>query len=170
MGWQADRLTDRQTDRQIDRLTCRQADRQTASQLVGMDISTNELGQRTYWPLRFHPVIPSLLTQVRKQIHNCFVYFVTAAGEALVAADKGIWDNYCVKKQILHSWYAVPWIKNVCLRVSFSCESTKSFFTATHQAVKRSTLPTHQAIEQSKLPIHQLVAFCIATKLCDSPH
>ncbi|XP_071945272.1 T-complex protein 1 subunit zeta-like [Antedon mediterranea] len=26
-----------------------------------------------------------------------------SSGEALVAADAGIWDNYCVKKQILHS-------------------------------------------------------------------
>ena len=27
-------------------------------------------------------------------------------GEALIAADEGIWDNYCVKKQLLNSWYA----------------------------------------------------------------
>ena len=27
------------------------------------------------------------------------------AGEALVPADEGIWDNYRVKKQLLHSWW-----------------------------------------------------------------
>ena len=25
-------------------------------------------------------------------------------GEALIPADEGIWDNYCVKKQLLNSW------------------------------------------------------------------
>nr|XP_054392700.1 T-complex protein 1 subunit zeta-2-like isoform X1 [Pongo abelii] len=25
-------------------------------------------------------------------------------GEPMVAADAGVWDNYCVKKQLLHSW------------------------------------------------------------------
>jgi len=27
-----------------------------------------------------------------------------ASGEALVPADAGIWDNYRVKRQLLHSW------------------------------------------------------------------
>lgn len=27
-----------------------------------------------------------------------------ASGEALVPADTGIWDNYRVKRQLLHSW------------------------------------------------------------------
>ena len=25
-------------------------------------------------------------------------------GEALIPSDEGIWDNYCVKKQLLNSW------------------------------------------------------------------
>ena len=25
-------------------------------------------------------------------------------GEAMIPVDEGIWDNYCVKKQLLHSW------------------------------------------------------------------
>ncbi len=28
-------------------------------------------------------------------------------GEALVPAEEGIWDNYRVKKQLLHSWLAL---------------------------------------------------------------
>lgn len=27
-----------------------------------------------------------------------------SSGEALVPADSGIWDNYRVKRQLLHSW------------------------------------------------------------------
>lgn len=27
-----------------------------------------------------------------------------SSGEALSPADEGIWDNYCVKKQLLNSW------------------------------------------------------------------
>lgn len=28
-----------------------------------------------------------------------------ASGEAMIPADEGIWDNYRVKRQLLHSWY-----------------------------------------------------------------
>ena len=27
------------------------------------------------------------------------------SGEAMIPADEGIWDNYRVKRQLLHSWY-----------------------------------------------------------------
>lgn len=30
--------------------------------------------------------------------------FTSVAGEPMVAAAAGIWDNYNVKKQLLHSW------------------------------------------------------------------
>lgn len=27
------------------------------------------------------------------------------SGEAMIPSDEGIWDNYRVKRQLLHSWY-----------------------------------------------------------------
>ena len=35
------------------------------------------------------------------------VVVLSETGEALVPADAGIWDNYCVKKQIINSRYVL---------------------------------------------------------------
>lgn len=46
-------------------------------------------------------------TNINRIYRDCSVRIICFyfAGEPMVAADAGVWDNYCVKKQLLHSWY-----------------------------------------------------------------
>ena len=42
---------------------------------------------------------------MKKSIYGRFQYVCITIGEVLIPADEGIWDNYRVKRQILHSWF-----------------------------------------------------------------
>lgn len=46
---------------------------------------------------------------LRHDLVTCAIFVILRilgyfSGEPMVAAEVGIWDNYCVKKQLLHSW------------------------------------------------------------------
>ncbi len=39
-------------------------------------------------------------------VHACYYLYVwcVLVGEAMLPGDEGVWDNYRVKKTLLHSW------------------------------------------------------------------
>ena len=50
--------------------------------------------------------------------------FVIVTGEALLPSEEGIFDNYRVKKTLLHSWYVIQ------SKISVSCTSLIIFIVA----------------------------------------
>ena len=71
-------------------------------QPVGVDISTGTLNAFEYC------------------YHVSFCTYTLPIGEALLPANEGIWDNYRVKRTILHSWYG-----QTCLAVINYCQSVE---------------------------------------------
>lgn len=71
-----------------------QTEYEQTGQLVGADLSTGQ--DRSNSPLRTFHTYTGL--KVLKHLID------SLTGEPMVAAEAGVWDNYSVKKQLLHSW------------------------------------------------------------------
>ena len=61
---------------------------------VGLDVSSG----------MSHTVSLSLLSLTDKSFTSLF------SGEPMVPAEEGVWDNYRVKRQLLHSWWVTSFI------------------------------------------------------------
>ena len=53
----------------------------------------------------FDPQESSVKLQEEYESSGQSVGLNLTSGEAMIPADEGIWDNYRVKRQLLHSWY-----------------------------------------------------------------